>query len=835
MFPELETTFDMEDISAKALKLWEEKEIHKFKADSGKEVFSVDTPPPYVSASHLHVGHAMSYTQAEIIVRYQRMQGKEVFYPMGFDDNGLPTERHVELVHNIKDKSQISRSDFRKLCLDETQKGGKAYEALWRALGISVDWSLLYTTIDARSQRTGQLSFIDLFKKDLIYRSDQPVLWDTKFQTALAQADLETIERNGKLHDIEFKATDGTPLVISTTRPELIPGCVGMFFNPDDERYAHLKDAKAVVPLFGHEVPILTSEAVDKEFGTGLMMCCTFGDSEDVDKWKEHKLDTRVCISPKGKMTELAGPYEGLIIDEARAKIVKDLKAENLIKATKSVKQAVNVGERSEVPVEFNMAPQWFIKVLDKKEQFLKRADELNWHPEYMKVRLQNWIHGLKYDWNVSRQRYYGVPVPVWYVYDKEDNLVDTVIADEADLPVDPLEDSAPQWAQDKYPDHKFVGETDVLDTWMTSSVSPLINSHWKSLDDDLMANPIYPMNLRVQAHEIIRTWLFYTMIKSDFHTDSLPWSDVMISGWGMNEQGKKISKRSLEKETDKDGYNRFNPDNLIARYGADAVRYWAGGAKLGQDLKFSEKEIKRGKAAAMKLWNSSRMAFTYMKDFDVKTDYVEFADRTLEDQWAVAELEKVITDCTTAMDEFEYSNARNSLDRYFFMTYCDNYLEMIKLRFHEGSTWSEADLKSTQSTLFECTRKLLGLFAPFMPFITEELYQSAGKFGDEGYDSLHHSAWPTTNSAISFSRDKEINVLLSALTEARKVRSTQQISGGALLQSITLSIANDADYEISSKLEESLKSALRTQNIVLNKGSHEEAFQVELGERVAS
>ncbi len=551
MFPELDSSVDFKSISENSLELWEKEGVHKFDRSSGKPVFSIDTPPPYVSASHLHVGHAMSYTQAEIIVRYQRMKGREVFYPMGFDDNGLPTERHVEQVHNIKDKSQIGRSECRELCEKETLAGAITYENLWRSLGISVDWNLKYSTIDRRCQRVGQLSFIDLYKKDLVYRTEEPVLWDTRLQTALAQADLEVIERKGKLYDIEFSAESGDPLIISTTRPELIPACVGIFFNPEDTRYAHLKGREAVIPLFGYKVPVLTSDKVDIEFGTGLMMVCTFGDSEDVEKWKENNLDTRICITPDGKMTDLAGDYAGLNVQEARSRIVKDLKAAGLIKGEKAVKQNVSVGERSEQPVEFNMAPQWFIRLLDNREKFLKRAEELEWHPDYMKVRLINWINGLKYDWNISRQRYYGVPVPVWYVAGEDGEITDTVVADPEDLPVDPLEDDPPQWAQEKYKGRQFIPETDVMDTWMTSSVSPLINADWSSLEENPAASGIYPMDLRVQAHEIIRTWLFYTLVKSEYHTDSLPWKAAMISGWGLNEQGKKISKRSLEKDTD--------------------------------------------------------------------------------------------------------------------------------------------------------------------------------------------------------------------------------------------------------------------------------------------
>lgn len=821
IYPSLDSSPDLTALSKKCLQLWEKEQVHRFNPASGKPVFSVDTPPPYVSASHLHVGHAMSYTQAEIIVRFQRMCGKEVFYPMGFDDNGLPTERHVELIHNITDKSQIGRSEFRQLCVDVTQEGAKIYESLWRSLGISVDWNLRYSTIDERSQRVSQLSFLDLYRKGLIYRQEQPILWDTKFQTALAQADIETVERSSKLYHLDFHC-DETPLTISTSRPELIPGCVGIYYHPNDPRYAALAGKSAVVPLFGYDVPILASDKVQMEFGTGLMMVCTFGDSEDVEKWKEDKLATRIVIGANGKMNDMAGPYAGLNVTEARVRIVKDLDAAGFLKGSSPIKQHVAIGERSEQPVEFHMATQWFIRVMDRKDEFLARTEELNWHPDYMKTRLVNWIKGLRYDWNISRQRYYGVPFPVWYVMDDDGSLIDTVVADEKDLPVDPMESPPPQWAQDKYPGRKFLPEIDVMDTWMTSSVSPLINAKWTHSGQDLTVDGVYPMDLRVQAHEIIRTWLFYTMIKAEYHTNSLPWRDAMISGWGVNEQGKKISKRSLEQETDASGFNRFNPDHLIKRFGADAVRYWAASAKLGQDLKFSEKEIKRGRAVTNKIWNAARMAFIHMDGFNYNQDCVIVSDRTVEDKWILNELNRTIEEMTNHLSQYDFSSARAALDKFFFTTYCDNYLELIKPRFQGQGDWSEADIKATQSTLHEATRTLISLFAPYMPFVTEEIYQQANKFG-ETTASLHQSAWPTQIPGPAFDNNVYMDLILHAAAEGRKARSAMHVTTGVVFDNATLTLTNSDHLTLATSfttgLKRSLCAALRARDVNIGAG----------------
>lgn len=815
-FPELDSAIDLSEMEAKCQKQWEDTGIYNYDENSEKPLFSVDTPPPYVSAAHLHAGHAMSYTQAEILIRYKRMQGFNIFYPMGFDDNGLPTERYVEQKYKIN-KKKTTRSEFRELCIKETKEGGKTYEKLWRSLGLSVDWDLRYSTIDEHSRKTAQKSFIDLYNKGLLYRANEPVLWDTHFETALAQADCETIARKGKMYDIAFSDPDGNPLVISTTRPELIPGCVGLFFNPDDERYQHLKGTKAKVPLFDLEVPILTSEDVDKEFGTGLMMCCTFGDGEDVKKWKENKLETRLVITPDGKMNENAGRFEGMQIVEARKHIVTDLQEQNFITGEKNVDQNVTVGERSEVPVEFVMEPQWFINLLDHKEAFLERAQELNWFPEHMKVRLEHWVEGLKYDWNISRQRFYGVPFPLWYV----EETGEVIVADESDLPVDPLENTPPKWAQEKYAGMTIVPESDVMETWMTSSVTPLINSNWAETPGRRGGKDIYPMSLRVQAFEIIRTWLFYTLAKSHFHTESLPWENVMISGWGLNEQGKKISKRDLEKFTDETGYNRYDPDSLIKKFGADGLRYWAANSQLGRDLRFHERDVKDGRKVVVKLWNVARLAFMYMDEFDPQTETVPLNERPVEDQWLMAEMSKLTKRMTESFEKYDYATAKEALHKFFWISYCDDYLELVKTRFWENTAWDEKDTLAAKSTLFESLRILIGLFAPYLPHITEEIYNAANKFGEE-YTSLHVTPWPEAQET-NFTRQEDMNVILKTLYAVRKLRTERKIGQGARLEQLVMQVANGDDLKATvEKLDVSLLGAARAESLTFGDGAFE-------------
>jgi valyl-tRNA synthetase len=835
--PQLDKDYDPTHHEPACQALWEAEGIYKFDPASSKPLFSIDTPPPYVSAAHLHIGHAMSYTQAEFIIRYRRLRGDNVFYPMGFDDNGLPTERFVEKKYAIN-KAKTTRSEFRALCLDETRQGAEVYEKLWRALGLSVDWQYKYSTINDHCRRTSQLSFLDLYEKGQLYRSDEPVLWDTVFQTSQAQADLDTMTRKGQLHDIAFLSEDGqTPLVIATTRPELIPACVALFCHPEDERYTHLQGKKALVPLSERGVPILTSEEVDPAFGTGLMMCCTFGDGEDVRKWKEHQLDTRLIVTPDGKLNELAGAYAGLRIEDARKAIVEDLKASGAWQSAKTVEQAVSISERSGQPVEFLMAPQWFIRVLDHKEALLQRSAELNWHPAHMKVRLDEWIKGLKYDWNISRQRFYGVPIPVWHC----DGCGHVVVAIREQLPIDPTEDAPPVEVCPVCGGTHFTGETDVMDTWMTSSLSPLINDNWAQSPNQPPRRPaeLYPASLRVQAFEIIRTWLFYTVVKSHLHTNSLPWHTVMISGWGLNEQGKKVSKRDLEQFTDATGYNRYDPYAVIQKHGADALRYWASLAGLGHDARYTEQDVKRGNKLVVKLWNSARyclMQWSPENETLAKFDptqagsFPAVAERTPEDRWLLNELALLQPKLTAAFDKYDYATAREALDKFFWMTFCDTYLELIKARFWQPEAFSDASRLSAQATLWEVFRQILGFWSPFVPFVTEALYQAIYR-PVEGCVSLHASTWPEANPAW-LGDVPEMTLLLSLLDDCRSQRTAANISQGKRLPLVTVDEAKltPEQQAMVRGLEASIQSMARVDAVAFAPLEGEAVVALSLG-----
>ena len=792
-----------QEVEPEIREFWEKTDLYRYDPDSDRPCFSIDTPPPYVSSAHLHVGHAMSYSQAEFIVRYKRMQGNNIFYPMGFDDNGLPTERYVEKKHKIN-KAKISRGDFIELCLKETQQGAQTYRDLWRALGISVDWSLTYSTIDERSRRTSQKSFIELAKKGLIQRRDEPILWCFKCSTSIAQAEVETEELSTFLNDVVFTGADGSKLVISTTRPELLPACVSLYVNPDDDRYAPLVGTSAQVPLFDHSVPVRTHPDVDPAFGTGLMMVCTWGDMDDVIKWKEHHLDTRAVFDKYGRMNELAGPYQGMKAPEARKAILEALRERDLLKQSQPLVHNVGTHDRCNTPIEFDHSPQWFIRVLDFKDEFIKRGEQISWYPDFMKIRFDDWVAGLKWDWCISRQRYYGVPFPVWYC-----TQCDAPWFPPYDLlPVDPTTDPVPEGTVCSCGSTSFVGEQDVMDTWMTSSLTPLINARW-GYDDEKRTSKIYPQTIRVQAFEIIRTWLFYTVVKSHFHTDSLPWEDVMISGWGLDTKGKKMSKRLG---------NFVDPMTVINKYSADALRYWSAGATLGNDLRYNESDVADGKRLMTKLWNASRFVSTYLFDDQGEPLPLTPGSPTLPDRWILSRFMTTVKNASAYLDRYEYSHALEVTERFFFAEFCDNYLEIVKERFWNPDRFASEQVQAARHTLHHVLDGVLKLFAPFIPYITEKLFQIIF-CRDSGPTSIHVSSWPQFDpERVSEAAEADGVLLIDLLTSVRRWKTTQQVHANFPLRELIIT-ADSPDRARIEPFCEDLRAAARADRIAFGEG----------------
>jgi valyl-tRNA synthetase len=772
--------YDHLSAEAAVRKLWETADVYRYVPGDGPE-FTVDTPPAYVSADHLHVGHAMSYSQPDFVVRYRRMRGERVFYPMGFDDNGLPTERYVEQAHGIR-AADMPRAEFVALCLAETQRVAAVYEELWRRLGLSVDWSLRYSTIDERCQRTAQTSFLTLREAGYLRRAEDPVLWCPLDRTALAQADIEDSERGGVLHTITFLGADGRPpggaLIIATTRPELLPACVALYHHPADTRYAGLDAAR--VPLFGYEVPVRTDEAVDPEYGTGLMMVCSFGDSEDVVRWRRDGLPLRLAVTPDGRLNELAGEFAGLTLAEARKAIVARLGGPE----GRQIRHVVGVHERCGTPVEFQVRPQWFIAVRDYKDRFRARAAELDWIPPFMRRRLEDWIDGLKWDWNISRQRRYGVPFPVWFCA----GCGEPVLARLEDLPVDPLTDAPPADVCPACGGDGFTGDPDVMDTWATSSLTPQITRGWDS----------EPMSVRVQGFEIIRTWLFYTVVQSELNFGRLPWRSAMIAGWGLSEQGRKLSKRDLAKN------NRYSPDQVMTQFGADALRLWAAKGRSGTDLRYNEKDVRTGRKFTVKLWNVGRFLEMNLPAANGaepgpagSAPAVE--GRSLVDRWMLSHLADTVAEATTAFDAYDYAQAYQAASRMFWSVYCDRYLEMIKDRIGEPSA---------QWTLWESYRVLLGLFAPFAPFVTEDMYQKFYRAGETAV-SLHATSWPVV--APGWVSERTAGEQLAVILDATRVlRSQQQLGGGTRLSVLTLQAHDEAARALLDQIAEPLRVAAR-------------------------
>ncbi len=797
--------YKAQEVEHRIKKFWEKEEIYRYEPKSDKPCFSVDTPPPYVSSSHLHVGHAMSYSQAEFVVRYKRMCGYNIFYPMGFDDNGLPTERYVEKKYKIN-KSKVNRREFIDLCLKETKLGIQTYRELWEALGISVDWSLSYSTIDERSRCTSQRSFIELAKNGLIERRDEPIMWCYRCSTAIAQAEVETVELISKLYYIAFHSQNGQEIIIGTTRPELIPACVSLYVNPYDERYVALVGKKVRVPLFDYEEEVRTHPDVDPSFGTGLMMVCTWGDLGDVIKWKEHKLDTRSIFDEYGRFNELAESFAGLTAKAGRKEIISALEQKKLLKGSKELSHLVGVHDRCGTPIEFNNTMQWFIRILDFKSEFLERGNQLHWYPEYMKNRFDDWIAGLKWDWCISRQRYYGVPFPVWYCEKCNTPWFPPI----EQLPVDPTVDPVPDEAAcENCGCSDFIGEKDVMDTWMTSSMTPLINARW-AYDDQHLMNRIYPQSLRVQAFEIIRTWLFYTIVKSHFHTNTLPWKDLMISGWGLDPKGKKMSKRAG---------NLVEPMAVIKRYSADALRYWSANSTLGSNRRYSEQEVADAKRLMTKLWNASRFVANYLVEENGIPYSLTRGTPTLIDRWIISRLMSTVKISTEYFERYEYSHSLEVTQRFFFTEFCDNYLEIIKERFWNPDHFQAGQVKAARFTLFAVLFAILKLFAPFIPYITEEIYQIIFRDSFEKEVSIHISEWPVFDeSQIDTDVETLGKLFIDILTGVRRWKTSKQVHAYFPLREMIIS----ADPRIIPQIEsiiDDLRAAAHAESINFGEG----------------
>jgi valyl-tRNA synthetase len=732
--------YDFKEVEEKLKKFWEKEKVYKFDNKAKKKAYSIDTPPPTVSGN-MHIGHAFSYSQQDFIARFRRMFDGNVFYPFGTDDNGLPTERLIERLKKVKSK-EMSRSEFIKLCLKTLKEITPDFILDWKNLGISCDYGIIYSTIDENSQKLSQKSFIDLYNKNHVYKKEFPTIWCPECQTSIAQAELENKEFGSVFSTIKFKCdtlkgTGSEDLLIATTRPEFLPACVAIFVNPKDEKHKSFIGKKAKIPLFDFEVPIIADKSAEMDKGTGVMMVCTYGDKFDVDSVNRYKLEEKIIFNKDGTMK--IKEYEGMKIKDARKKILSELKEQDFVTEQKQIEHAVNVHDKCGTEIEFLPTEQWFIKVLDKKKQLIQQGKKVKWYPKFMHKRYENWVNGLDWDWNISRNRHFGIPIPVWEC--KECNEI--ILAKENELPIDPVE------IKKKCPKCKKEAEPEkmVLDTWATSSLTPQIAS---SLIDNKV---VIPYSLRPQAHDIIRTWAFYTIAKAYLHEKKIPWGDIAISG-NVSLKGEKMSKSKG---------NVIDPKKVLDDYGADSLRFWAAGSKLGNDLDYLEKDVLTGKKFVNKLLNASNFVFMNLEDYSGKRPN----KLNLIDQVFLKKLNDIMKEATNYFEKYEYSKAKAVVEQFFWKDFADNYIEIVKKRVYQGKG---NEKESAQYTLYTSLLAIVKMMAPITPFITEEIYQTHFK-KYENEKSIHVSKWPDYVKTIG-DRDNLFEVFVNTLTDIRVEKS---------------------------------------------------------------
>jgi valyl-tRNA synthetase len=770
-----------EDYEPKWSQKWVENETYAYEGGEDKEVFSIDTPPPTVSGN-LHFGHTYGNTLMDFMARFKRMQGYDVYFPFGYDDNGIASERLTERELDIRHQN-FTRREFQEKCRDVCEEYEDKFTDAMQKFAFSMDWNNTYKTIEPRVQKISQLSFIDLYEQGREYRQKAPAIWCPECETAISQVETEDMDEDSHFNDIEFPmATGNGSVVISTTRPELLPACVAIFVHPDDKSNEHLVGEKAEVPLFGYEVPIIEDERVDMETGSGVVMCCTFGDQTDIEWYEAHDLDLRIAMDESGKMTELAEKYGGMDREEAREAIVDDLDEDGMLLDRWEIEHTIQVHERCDEPIEFLVTKQWYIELLDHKDKYLEAGKEMDWFPEKMLTRYKHWIEGLQWDWCISRQRDSGIPLPVWYCSECEQEI----IADKEDLPVDPLQDEPPVEECPECGAEEFEPEEDVLDTWATSSLTPLINADWgwnAEEEEYEMSRPeLYQIDARYQAHDIISFWLFHTVVKCVEHTGEVPFKDTMVHGFVLDENREKMSKSVG---------NVTTPEEVLEDFPVDAARYWAARSKVGDDLALKEKDLVEGEKLMRKLWNASKLIddLAPHKDLEIDEEDLEEIDR-----WMLAEMDEIVEYVTERFDDYKFASARDKMRERFFNMFCSDYLEITKQRLDDEKN------KSAQYTLVRAHRKFLKMLAPLLSHTTEEIW-------NEMYQntSIHRSEWPESEGIEA---DKEAGErAMEVVSALRKFKTEHQMSLNEDLDSVEV-------YGKISGFESAIKEVMHVQEL---------------------
>jgi len=760
---------------------WQENcddSIYYFEASSDKVPYIIDTPPPYPTGD-FHIGNALNWCYIDFIARYKRMRGYDVMFPQGWDCHGLPTEVKVEEKHGTS-RHQISTQAFRELCKQLTGGNIEQMKGMMRRLGMSIDWSKEYVTMDDRYKRYTQLSFLKMYRGGLIYQAEHPVNWCPRCETAIAFAEVEYEDRDAYLNYLLFKRAgaekeakaeaEHVEIEIATTRPELLASCVAVAVHPDDERYKNIVGKELEVPIFEHKVRVYEDESVDPEFGTGVVMICTFGDRQDVRWWKLHNLPLRASIDERGRMTEVAREYEGLNVAECKKKIIEDLDAKGLLQRRARIKQNVGVCWRCKTPIEIISTKQWFVRV--KKEEIINAAREIKWYPEHFRIRLENWVESMDWDWCISRQRIFGVPIPVWYC--KQCGTVKIADEEETPIPVDPVMTS-PEVPCVNCGGTEFEGEKDVLDTWMDSSLTALWAAGWSFNAASEME--FEPVELRPQGHDIIRTWAFYSILRSIALTKKIPWRTILINGMVLGEDGYKMSKSRS---------NTVSPDYVIQKHGADVFRQWAAiGGAVGSDVQFRWKDIVAASKFMQKLWSILRFSMIHLSDYEYESEgEEEKANLRVVDKWLLSKLNKLILSVTDSMENFKFDEAMKSIRAFAWNVLADDYIELVKSRLYGRS--GDEGKESAKYALHEAIKTLSILLTPFVPFYAEEMYSYIAKGEGEREKSVHKEKWPeVTPDMIDSEAEKEGDLIADIAQAVRRYKSERGIPLNAPLGKI--------------------------------------------------